>query len=994
MSDIPPNAPPDGPPSPSRRVLGPVNGTQPTSDAFDASQARDQQPGVLDASQNAPPVVPPNNPEPPTPDPTTAPLVDASAAPPAPVAPSDPTTASNVAGAASNASLVPDENCPTPIPVVIAARQAKTRQQRKEREGMKPGNRGRFPGIQGEVLDEYADEYLAIDRDAPGKNGRLAVFWHKVMSAYWSTFSIKDARHTMGPRNSLYTDGAMQHLTNESIKTHFRWVDKTPRARKGNPIARAMRKYISKGPAPRKQPAWRVHASTVSDRVRDEGRQRTTDPKFALANRNDVAREIFEELDSEEQQRLRESAEDQHNQKLEKYRLSLSDTPSTDPEDQREATARLSIILQPLLSLLSAHTGLPNFSVIAGAPPADSGGSYRLIGVHYGPKTRTGQTFAQHNSDAYRDLVLGSFANFLASTTDATMHDAPPVAHGAERQFRVTLLDPYEREREDNAEQMARDTVKEKRKTKKGKKRSSRSDESLGEGAGSSPPPADENQRPAPRPKKRQRTTGASSSHASSSHASSSHASSSHASSSHASSSHASSSHASSSHASSSASSSSPAISSEPEPELENRFTLQEPTPLLPYVPPVNEFFHPAWQDGSPLDPSLLAIPPMPSNPHEPIPSFPDMETMMARAPVPGFDFDLDINMDLSNPVAHGPQEDALRLAVAQHGPSEPLADNGASVVAATSITQNQVDGQPCVSETTHGSGSSEEREREPSGTMPEDGLLPPSSPPPPPSPLSMRAPLPLSLDAQPAQGQPTSSPPPSPSLSLLLLSSLPPSSLPPSSPPPPSSRPPSPLPARSELPPVSLSGAPAWLQRHYTRLRDAAVDEEHRAAFNAMLDDWVRLECAIEAENTVITRTRYPTDTRPYAVTYWIRCGRQRDVQPHRSPDYAAELYAWWVDVNPAWRTTANGRLVRRGTGDWSEMVLPGVNGLLNVIAGVVALHGLVESSEWVDFLEDVAWVIRGVLGSMEQGGLALPAPAAQQKPVKASKSKKKKSK
>lgn len=81
------------------------------------------------------------------------------------------------------------------------------------------------------------------------------------------------------------------------------------------------------------------------------------------------------------------------------------------------ATARLSRVTTPLLHLLSQYTGLKNLTIPAGSAPQTSGGDYRCVGIHYGQSVRTKLNFAQYDSEAYRDLVLGTFANFLSSTS-------------------------------------------------------------------------------------------------------------------------------------------------------------------------------------------------------------------------------------------------------------------------------------------------------------------------------------------------------------------------------------------------------------------------------------------------------------------------------------------------------------------------------------------------------------------------------------------------
>ena len=74
--------------------------------------------------------------------------------------------------------------------------------------------------------------------------------------------------------------------------------------------------------------------------------------------------------------------------------------------------------MTPLLELISQYTGLPILSLIAGSPPQTPGEDYRVVGVHVGQSLGPiPLNFAQYDPAAYRDLVLGTFANFLSSTS-------------------------------------------------------------------------------------------------------------------------------------------------------------------------------------------------------------------------------------------------------------------------------------------------------------------------------------------------------------------------------------------------------------------------------------------------------------------------------------------------------------------------------------------------------------------------------------------------
>lgn len=77
----------------------------------------------------------------------------------------------------------------------------------------------------------------------------------------------------------------------------------------------------------------------------------------------------------------------------------------------------------------------------------------------------------------------------------------------------------------------------------------------------------------------------------------------------------------------------------------------------------------------------------------------------------------------------------------------------------------------------------------------------------------------------------------------------------------------------------------------------------------------------------------------------------------------YAQKYLNWWATLNPSWRKRVDGKVVGRGSGDWSSLYNPGPNGFLNVIAGLVALRQVVTTSEWAQVLGDVQWVVHEVL-------------------------------
>ena len=94
-----------------------------------------------------------------------------------------------------------------------------------------------------------------------------------------------------------------------------------------------------------------------------------------------------------------------------------------------------------------------------------------------------------------------------------------------------------------------------------------------------------------------------------------------------------------------------------------------------------------------------------------------------------------------------------------------------------------------------------------------------------------------------------------------------------------------------------------------------------------------------------------------------WIQNARKARVVVTDSAKYSTAYRAWWDKLNPSWRTRRDGQLVIEGSGDWATMAVPGTNGFVNVIAGLVALRKTVELQVWTDYVRDVQWVVHEVL-------------------------------
>ena len=77
----------------------------------------------------------------------------------------------------------------------------------------------------------------------------------------------------------------------------------------------------------------------------------------------------------------------------------------------------------------------------------------------------------------------------------------------------------------------------------------------------------------------------------------------------------------------------------------------------------------------------------------------------------------------------------------------------------------------------------------------------------------------------------------------------------------------------------------------------------------------------------------------------------------------YKKSWLVWWDSLNPDWRPRNNGGLDIGGSGDWTSLLHPGINGFISAIVGLLAYHDVAEADEWELSARDVVWVIGQVL-------------------------------
>src|SRR5205807_2193156 len=113
----------------------------------------------------------------------------------------------------------------------------------------------------------------------------------------------------------------------------------------------------------------------------------------------------------------------------------------------------------------------------------------------------------------------------------------------------------------------------------------------------------------------------------------------------------------------------------------------------------------------------------------------------------------------------------------------------------------------------------------------------------------------------------------------------------------------------------------------------------------------------------------------RPPELNRWIGAGRWRGKAPVVSNHaaFSAAWWAWWMSLQPTWRELSlSGRPTIGLYGeDWSTLKYPGQNGMLSIVAtlawwGVslpnLVQHGSGSHADWLDAVDDVAWMLKGL--------------------------------
>ncbi|PPQ76153.1 hypothetical protein CVT24_006578 [Panaeolus cyanescens] len=116
----------------------------------------------------------------------------------------------------------------------------------------------------------------------------------------------------------------------------------------------------------------------------------------------------------------------------------------------------------------------------------------------------------------------------------------------------------------------------------------------------------------------------------------------------------------------------------------------------------------------------------------------------------------------------------------------------------------------------------------------------------------------------------------------------------------------------------------------------------------------------------------RLPKKGRPAFVDEWIRVGRTRSFnwRPRKLvlKDVEKGFQAWWVTLQPSWRVEKGVIAKDKLEGDWDSLRLPGVNGMLSVVAalyfwGLEARGTKARRDAWDVALKDCSAVLNAMI-------------------------------
>lgn len=106
--------------------------------------------------------------------------------------------------------------------------------------------------------------------------------------------------------------------------------------------------------------------------------------------------------------------------------------------------------------------------------------------------------------------------------------------------------------------------------------------------------------------------------------------------------------------------------------------------------------------------------------------------------------------------------------------------------------------------------------------------------------------------------------------------------------------------------------------------------------------------------------------------VSGWVKNAHAVSFDPALDlKKFVPQWQAWWKAINPKWRLRDD-ELVKEGVESWDEMRKPGQNGFLNILICLLWWRealGDADLADWTAAVEDVEWVLEGMLGYVARG-------------------------
>ncbi|KAJ7601428.1 hypothetical protein DFH06DRAFT_1154134 [Mycena polygramma] len=323
----------------------------------------------------------------------------------------------------------------------------------------KPGNKGDFHGQRLAFLKEQLDGYLEASR-----NGKTRKFWPPFFEKYWDKFSWRlklDEEPEEGAtstamevlsKEEFEQKAKVQLATKIKLKTwynHHRnalgmasnpftpWLSRLRRPDESCPKRTTDYQYYMQ---------HKDHKEAVDLEFRTKHWDAPREKQLSL--RCKVARDMFALESNDVRDRIRQEAQEEHDEELQRWKDAEEGLPSVEEENQKEARTRFASVVSPLLKALRAYTGY-HITLVAGRMVEDK---FDLVSVHAGTtKSKEGEDkgkdITQWNEQGYSSTVLAQFVRYLIAANaepveDTSVTPAAPIPEGAASSSAVILGAP------------------------------------------------------------------------------------------------------------------------------------------------------------------------------------------------------------------------------------------------------------------------------------------------------------------------------------------------------------------------------------------------------------------------------------------------------------------------------------------------------------------------------------------------------------------------